>query len=533
MGTHANEYGHGINSGMDNAAMQQMQMETSWTGQPRWGGIGQGATEAQMQPSTSRSTMSVPAPPPSSKNLSHLHKRPSANHLSPVTTPPDGSSSMSLSLSVSPSFQASPDLARMSYSPLLPSNSNLNLGNAGLGMPRGVLPVSLSHQQSSSSPSSSSRPSMLPPSSSYPPHFTRTNSSSSALSISTSPTTTGGQGSPMTPSSPAYATMTPMGQNQHNQYIHHQHHPQPHQQAHSQYSSMDASPVLNTGPSLATDNSRSGTASPAFRVPNPPGSSRPPPQQRVSHNDHTEQQYSQYSPSVNTSSAYYLNDPSHHSDRRQGSYSPSRYALASSVSNNNIYAQQQASSSQSQQVPISPYLNTHPPHQHQSQPHQTLQSPRHPGANANNPYFPPHEIPQASSSQAQLSPAVARQQYSPEDGNNGISPTASSPSYDLSLHSQKHAHGPNHHHHHHHQQTQSLSSGSIGSSSYVSAGGSSSAKLWRQRPRSTGSALRRVREAGDLKPNELGTCEGRRAHPDGGTVSVRLSPAYFFVARHV
>ena len=483
-----------------------------------------------------------------------LNKRASQNYLSPASpiTTTSINSGMALSTSLA-SNTPTADQVRMSYSPLQPlqtSISNTNAVNPGLGIPRSLLPASMSHQQqqSGSSTSISSRPSQLLPTSSYSSqpshhpshqHFNRTNSSGSALSISTSPTTTGGQGSPMTPSSPGYSSTTPLGQHHQPHFSHTYHQP-------SQHASVNPSPVLSTGPSAfggpLASASDYGHMSPTFRTPNPPSSTRPPLQQQQSNYPFQQQQQPQYYSTGQSSSAY-LNDPSYLIDRRQGSYSPSHYALNASSSNSDMFAQQQSAiMSQGQSISQSPFAHS----QHEQHPQQTMQSPRRrSNASASTSYLSPVQTQhsqfqqqQAQSpgvpGQPQISPASARRNLSNAAATSFSSATSSlqqhqtdkdmmtSPTYQAQSQTSQILNRA------HHQHTQSMSSSnpSAGSTSYSSPLVPSGAQMQgrQQRSRSAGSAFRKVREISDLKPNERGKQEGRRADPEGGTVSVRSDP---------
>jgi hypothetical protein len=269
--------------------------------------------------------------------------------------------------------------------------------------------------------------------------FNRTNSSNSALSVSTSPTTAG-HASPLTPSSPVY---------------------QPH-------------------------------AETTFRVPAVPNQAQTATQQhhqQSQNSSHSRQQSTnQYTlpPPDGMQYASYLEDPMNGIDRRQGSYSPSHYAIAAA---NAVYYQQQqqqhhgngqsygSSAASTSQVPLA--------------------SPRH--ASTGNAFYTANSTPQASNRQNALSPSYSRQQGYP-----GSPPTSSGG-----------------------VQVQSRSS-SVSSSQYQTAPATSYSPVHSQssriqRPRSaassSGSAFRRVRDTNDVKASVSSTSE-RRADPLGGTVSV-------------
>lgn len=305
--------------------------------------------------------------------------------------------------------------------------------------------------------------------------FNRTNSSGSALSISTSPTTTGTMGSPMTPSSPAY--------------------------------NVGTGATSGAGPSYAMESSPAmrGSTSPSFRSPHPSGSQQQqyaPPQVNFnpatpSTTSHPTSHSVYHTPSGSSdgSSQYatYLDDPMLHQDRRTNSYSPSHYTLAAAQN-----AHQQQANAGGYSYPSTSTLP--PPQSPRNQ--QTQQKPQHSPVQPTQQHQ--RQISQLSPGYGRPSPSLQQHPSIQAYPGSPVSPSTAG----LSPSSQK----------------QHLVSSPKPSGVYQQSSQQQPQQTFvpKQRPRSTGSAFRRVRDQKDLHPNTKAVPKDRRAHPEGGTVSVSI-----------
>lgn len=525
-----------------NSSNQQQQQQHAFQGLPQpvlqkrpstsqmQGIVYHGATNsASSQPGSpggyaSHSTMS-PIPPSSSAGQ-HAHLGQHHQQYS-------HSGGMALSPGMRSNPQASPgtssfayDQSRMSFSPVVPTgqqqqhqqqqyysapstSSNSNTRNLGLGVtsgshqsgqyagspagpssPFGVAdqrhqqqqhmtrPTNLSGQNASSygNANTSTNPQR---------QFNRSNSSASgALSISTSPTTAG-QASPMTPSSPAaLSTSTARGS-----AFQHQQQSQQQQQPQQQYSyqpnasnSYAASSSLNSMSPLDQQLRRPSLQQTPSSLSSYTSAAQTPDQA------HAQAQY-----------AAYLEDPMSGFDRRIGSYSPSRYAVGDGASN----------ALPGQFAPSS--------YQQQQQAPGTLPSPRHA---QNNPYFSPATstnpipLPQSFQQQQQRTQSVSLSpSYSRQGQQQQVASTSMQHAPSSSTSSNAYSPAPQ-------QATSSAMKPMHSRSGSYPSPQTSTHTLIKQRPRSTGSAFRQVRNASDLKPSQSRNDGHRRADPDGGVVSV-------------